>query len=180
MNALKSIGGALLGIVIFAGAIIGTVLLFTLGVRASVVAAPYVYLGAGILFMVNMLTLLFAIIPAARSVTGWVLFISSYVYGMATWIYGLLVTLSLWGLLAIIIGLFLGGVGVIPIGMLASIFHGRWDIFFTLIALVVLTYGTRMAGMALVNGQGERLRKNDEIIELEAENENRRSWKDLE
>ena len=180
MEALKSIGGAVLGIIIFIGIIIGVILLFTLGVQASVVIAPYVYAITGILFFVNIVTLLSAIIPNVRGVAGWILFISSYVYGLATWIYGLLVTLSLWGVLAIIIGLFLGGVGVVPIGMLAAIFHGKWDIFFTLLILVLLTYGTRIIGIALAESHERRLREDDSTIELEIENENKRSWKDLE
>ncbi|MCK9623101.1 MAG: hypothetical protein M0R47_21515 [Methylobacter sp.] len=180
METLKSIGGAVLGIIIFIGIIVGAILLFTLGVQASVVIAPYVYAIAGILFFVNIITLLSAIIPNARGAAGWILFISSYIYGLATWIYGLLVTLSLWGVLAIIIGLFLGGVGVVPIGMLAAIFHGRWDIFFTLLILVILTYGTRMVGMALAESHERRSQEDDNIIELKAENEDKRSWRDLE
>lgn len=180
MQALKSIGGVVLGIIIFIGIIVGAILLFTLGVQASVVIAPYVYAIAGILFFINIATLLTAVIPNARGVAGWILFISSYIYGLATWIYGLFVTLSLWGVLAIIIGLFLGGVGVVPIGMLAAIFNGRWDIFFTLLVLIFLTYGTRLIGFALTSSHERRSRDDDSIIELKAENENKRSWKDLE
>ncbi len=180
MNALKSIGGAILGIIIFIGVIIGAILLFTLGVRASAVIAPYVYALTGILFLVNIVTLLLAIVPGARGGVGVVLYVSSYVYGLATWIYGLFATLSLWGVLAIIIGLFLGGVGVVPIGMLAALFHGRWDIFFTLLILTILTYGTRMAGLAITENHETRTRENDTIIGIKAEKVNKRSWKDVE
>lgn len=180
MEALKSIGGAILGIIIFIGVLISSILLFTLGVKASVVIAPYIYLLAGILFLLNIITLLSAIIPNARRVAGWILFISSYVYGLATWIYGLFVTLSLWGVVAIIIGLFLGGVGVVPIGMLAAMFNGQWGVFFTLLILVILTYGTRMIGSSLTENYERRSLEDDDIIEIEAENENKRSWKDIE
>ena len=179
MDTLKSIGGIVLGIVIFVGLVVGGIFLFGFGVAASVVIAPYVYLVAGILFLVNFVTLLFAVAPAARGVAGIILFISSYVYGLATWIYGLLVTLSLWGVLAIIIGLFLGGVGVVPIGMLAAIFHGKWDVFFTLLILVILTYGTRLIAQLLVESHERYHQDDDSVIELEPEEDNR-SWKDLE
>lgn len=180
MEALRSIGGALLAIVIFIGILFAAILLFSLGVKASIVIAPYVYLIAGILFFVNIITLLSAIIPSTRGVAGWILYISSYVYGLATWIYGLLVTLSLWGVLAIIIGLLLGGVGVVPIGMLAAVFHGKWDIFFTLFVLVILTYGTRIIGMTLAESYRQRSLEDDNVIEVEAKEINQRSWKDLE
>lgn len=180
METLKSIGGLVLGIVMFIGVVIGAVLLFTLGVGAATAVAPYVYLVSGILFLANIGTLLFTIFPRFRGTVGWFLFISSYVYGLATWIYGLVVTLSLWGLLAIIIGLFLGGVGVVPIGMLAALFHARWDIFFALFVLIILTYGTRMIGMALAESH-EKYIEDDKIIELEPEEDTKqRSWKDVE
>lgn len=180
MEALKSIGGTLIAIVIFIGILFAAILLFSLGVKASIVIAPYVYLVAGILFFVNIITLLSAIIPSARGVAGWILYISSYVYGLETWIYGLLVTLSLWGVLAIVIGLLLGGVGVVPIGMVAAVFHGKWDIFFTLFVLVILTYGTRIIGMTLAESYNQRSLENDSVIEIEAKEVNQRSWKDLE
>jgi len=167
-----------LGIIIFVGLIIVAVLLFTLGVKASIVIAPYVYLVAGILFFFNIITLLCAISPAARGIAGLILYVSSYVYGLATWIYGLLVTLSLWGVVALVIGLFLGGVGVVPIGMLAAIFNGKWDIFFTLLVLIILTYGTRLISAAFMESY-EKHQRDAEIIDVEPI-EAQRSWKDLE
>lgn len=56
---------------------------------------------------------------------------------------GLLVTLSTWGVVAVIIGLCFMGVGVVPIGMLAALFHGQWEELFDLIILIVLTFGCR-------------------------------------
>lgn len=178
MDTLKSVGGTILGIVAFAGFIIGAVLLFNFGVEASIVAAPYIYLTAAIVFWLNVIILVFAVIPSARRVVGWILFISSFVYGLTTWIYGLLVTLSLWGIIAIIIGLFLGGVGVVPIGMLAAIFNGEWGIFFTLLILIVLTISTRLIGISLDESYGKR-KSEEHIIDLQPEEVNQRSWKDL-
>lgn len=117
MNTLKSIGGTLLGIAIFIGIIVATVLFFTLGAKVAFTIAPFINWLAGILFAINLLLLFFAIIPKARGIVGLIIYISSYVYGLSAWIYGLAVTLALWGWIAVIIGLFLGGVGVVPIGM---------------------------------------------------------------
>lgn len=178
MDTLKSIGTTVLGIAIFIAIILGAVLLFTLGVTASAVIAPYIYFVASTLFVINIFTLLVAIVPSTRGVAGIILYVSSYVYGLATWIYGLFVTLSLWGVLAIIIGLLLGGVGVVPIGMLASLFHGRWDIFFTLLILTLLVYGTRVIAALLINSN-EQYNTSKNIIELKPE-EDKRKWKDLE
>ena len=106
MNTLKSIGGTLLGIAIFIGIIVATVLFFTLGAKVAFTIAPFINWLAGILFAINLLLLFFAIIPKARGIVGLIIYISSYVYGLSAWIYGLAVTLALWGWIAVIIGLF--------------------------------------------------------------------------
>jgi hypothetical protein len=80
---------------------------------------------------------------------------------------------------AVIIGIFLGGIGVVPIGMLTSVFNGRWDIFWTLLFTVILTYGARIIGFALVNSTDNSTNDNKDIIDIEPEN-NKRTWGDLE
>lgn len=180
MNTLKSIGGTLLGIVIFIGIIIATVLFFTLGAKVAFTISPFINWLAGILFVINLVLLLFAIIPKTRGVVGMIIYISSYVYGLSAWIYGLAVTLALWGWLAVIIGLFIGGVGVVPIGMLAAIFNGHWDIFWTLLFTVVLTYGARVVGYALANSADMHNKNKDDVIDIEPEDDNKRTWGDLE
>lgn len=149
METLKSIGGVLLGIAAFIGIIIALVLFFTVGAQVGAAILPFVSWLTGVLFAINIIALLVAIFRKARGVAGIIIFVSSYVYGLQTWITGLLVTLSLWGWIAVIIGLFMGGVGVVPIGMLAAIFHGEWGIFFILLLNVLLTYGSRAIGMSL-------------------------------
>lgn len=179
MNTLKSIGGTLLGIAIFVGIIAATVLFFTFGAKAAFTISPFVNWLAGLLFIINFITLLFALIPKARGVVGLIIYISSYVYGLSAWIYGLAVTLAFWGWVAVIIGIFLGGIGVVPIGMLTSVFNGRWDIFWTLLFTVILTYSARIIGFALVNSTDNSTNDNKDIIDIEPEN-NKRTWGDLE
>lgn len=177
MDTLKSIGGTLLGIAIFIGIIIATVLFFTLGAKVAFEIAPFINWLAGILFTANLLLLLVAIIPKTRGVIGVIIYISSYVYGLSAWIYGLAVTLALWGWIAVIIGLFMGGIGVVPIGMLAAIFNGEWGIFWTLLLTVLLTYGSRIVGYALANSSENQ--RNDDVIDIEPD-DNKRTWGDLE
>ena len=66
----------------------------------------------------------------------------------------MLVALAFWGWAVVIIGLFMGGIGVVPIGMAAAIFNGRWSIFFVLLINVILTYGTRIIGRTLAESAG--------------------------
>ena len=154
MEILESIGGVLLGIAFFVGSIIALILFFTVGATVGVTILPFVSWLTGILFAVNIIALLIAISRKTRGVVGIIIFLSSYVYGLQTWIIGLLVTLTLWGWIAVIIGLFIGGIGVVPIGMAATIFNGRWSIFFVLLINVILTYGTRIIGGTLAESAG--------------------------
>lgn len=178
METLKGIGSFLFGMAIFVGLIIGAIFIFTFGAKASEVIAPYIWGVAIVLFFVNIITLLWALSPKARGIVSVILYLSSYVYGLAGWIYGFLITLVFWGWFAIIIGLFLAGVGVVPIGMLASIFHGRWDIFLTLLILVIITYGTRMIAISLSESYENRSYKDDNGTDKLIDK--KRSWEDIE
>jgi hypothetical protein len=67
----------------------------------------------------------------------------SYVFGTTLWMVALLLTLALWGAWAVVIGLFMIGVGVVPIAMLATLFNGMWSILGQQLVLTVLTFCTR-------------------------------------
>ena len=69
--------------------------------------------------------------------------VASYVFGTALWMWALLLTLALWGTWAVVIGLFMMGVGVVPIAMVATLFKGMSSILAQLVVLTVLTFGTR-------------------------------------
>jgi hypothetical protein len=62
---------------------------------------------------------------------------------------GLLLTYVIWGGFAVFIGLFLAGVGVVPVAMLATLLKGLWGPFGILIGLTILTFGTRIFGLSL-------------------------------
>jgi len=90
-----------------------------------------------------------ALIPPTRPWAGLGFFISSYVFGLTGWFMGLLLTWILWGGLAVFIGLFIMGVGVVPIGMLATLFNGMWVELGLLVLAVILTFRLRVLGMTL-------------------------------
>ena len=62
---------------------------------------------------------------------------------------GLLLTWMLWGGFAVMIGLFLCGVGVVPMAMLATLFSGMWLELGLLFLAIVLTFGTRILGIVI-------------------------------
>jgi hypothetical protein len=73
----------------------------------------------------------------------------SYLFGVTLWLTGFLVTFALWGTVAVVLGVLLLGVGVVPIGLLATALNGMWPQFFSLLVMVLLTFGTRMGSIAL-------------------------------
>src|SRR5438046_9731864 len=52
--------------------------------------------------------------------------IVSYVFGATLWVWSLLLTYTLWGGFWLFIGLFMAGVGVVPLAMIATFFKGMW------------------------------------------------------
>jgi len=99
-----------------------------------------------------------------RSTRGWAglgFFISSYVFGLTGWFMGLLLTWMLWGGFAVFIGLFLMGIGVVPIAMGATLFKHMWAELGLLVLAVVLTFGLRILGMTLAENEEKRLNSMD-------------------
>jgi len=69
------------------------------------------------------------------------------VFGLFLWVLGLIPTYHLWGGLAVFLGLFLFGVGVVPVAMLATLFKGMWLQFGELVFLTALVFGVRAYSM---------------------------------
>ena len=104
------------------------------------------------LAVVLLLLLPLSLFRRLRGFTGGSIFLSSYLFGLICWLFGFVVTYHLWGAWAVIAGLlFLGG-GVVPIGMVAALFKAEWQVLITLIVLTVLTFGTRLGGVAIAEG----------------------------
>ena len=69
---------------------------------------------------------------------------------MTLWVWGLILTYDLWGGAAVLVGLFLLGVGVVPMAMLATLFGAMWPTLGRLLLLAALTFGTRQFGAYLL------------------------------
>ena len=143
MEKLKSIGGCFLAAVGFAALLTLTVLFFLGAAWVSAHVLPWLMHGCVIAIAILLVLLPLSAIKRARGFTSVTIFVISYIFGISAWMDGLLVTLSAWGVVAAIIGLCIGGVGVVPLGILAALFHGQWERLFELIILVVLTFGCR-------------------------------------
>lgn len=145
---IKDLGWSLLGIAFFIGLILLAVLFIKGGLWLSATLYPWLVLISVITFAISLLVLLpLAIFKKTRGVSASGLLIASYIFGATTWVWSFLLAYVFWGFMGLFIGLFIGGVGVVPIAMLASLFHGEWAVFGQLILLVVVTFGVRFLSL---------------------------------
>ncbi len=140
------IGGLLLGASFFIG------LLFLLGsVWVSTKLLPwfsvFTWIALGLIVFVF---LPLAIPRATRGVSSVALLVSSYVFGVTLWMYALLLTLTIWGIVAVVIGLLIFGMGVVPIAMLATLLNGMWLRLVELVLLTVMIVATRAGSVFLI------------------------------
>jgi hypothetical protein len=110
----------------------------------------YLNIAAAIAFAACVLVLLpLSLFRMTRNVSACGFYISSVIFGVATWILGFLVTFQHWGVTGLFVGLFLAGVGIVPIGMLASAFDAVWPQVGDLALGLVVTFGARMVALML-------------------------------
>ena len=150
-DTLKSIGSIILGICIFAGVIVLAVMFLTGGVWLSERVYPWlIVITAVALFVAIPVLLPLAIFRRTRAFAGGGIYIASFVFGLTLWVWSLLTSYTLWGTGGVVVGLFFAGVGVVPIAILASLFHGLWSMVGELLLVTAITFGTRFFGIYLM------------------------------
>ena len=151
---LKTIGATILWVCLLCGALLLAILLIKGGVWLSERVLPWLSTAMAIVFWLDVIIALpLALIRKTRPVGAVALVLSSYVYGLTLWMWSLLLVATLWGIIAVVIGLILAGVGVVPIAMLATAINGEWAVTGELAFLLLLVFGSRFLGMYL----GERV-----------------------
>jgi type IV secretory pathway VirB2 component (pilin) len=60
-----------------------------------------------------------------------------------------------WGYGALAVGLIFAGVGVVPVALLAALFHAEWSVLLELVVGIVLTFGARFLGLWLTTPKQE-------------------------
>ena len=159
MDILKTLGWLALGIVVLAIVL----LIFSLIIHGlasiSVFLMPWLFRAAWFAFFVCLVPLApLAAFKATRKISSIGFLICSFVFGLVCWVCGFLVTYSFWGATGVVIGLVIAGVGVVPIGIIAALFHGIWSTAGFLLVLLILTFGSRALALALaarVDGNAE-------------------------
>jgi hypothetical protein len=78
-------------------------------------------------------------------------YFSSFLFGLSLWAFSCIVVVAIWGYGALAVGLVLAGIGVIPVALLATLFHAEWAWFVNVIIGIVLTFGARGLGIWLIS-----------------------------
>jgi hypothetical protein len=149
-SAISNIGTYALALIVMLAIPVLLVLFIRGGVWLGEKILPWLMLLSIIVLAFNIVILLpLSIFSLTRPWAGLGFFISSFIFGMTGWFMGLLLTWTLWGGMAVIVGLLIMGIGVVPIAMLATLFNGMWiDLGFLTLA-IILTFGLRTLGMTL-------------------------------
>lgn len=110
---------------------------FTVEIGNKIYPAIQTINGIGIL--VSIIFILGLFIKKKRSFFMSGLIIISYYFGFILWITSTLIVYPLWGITGIIMGFMLAGIGIIPLAFIATIIHGLWLNFWSLIILGLLS-----------------------------------------
>lgn len=98
-----------------------------------------------------------AVLPATRGQAGKNFIISSHLFGFTTWLLGATITFSTYGLFGLFIGLLFMGIGVVPMAIFAAVFSlGEPGLAIALVAMSVITLGSRIGGAALMEAAAAR------------------------
>jgi hypothetical protein len=98
-----------------------------------------------------------AVFHPTQGFAGIGLFIASRIFGLLLWMTGLLLTYTIWGMTAVLIGLCFFGVGVVPMALLATLFNALWPASFGIILLLCATFGSRFMAAYVLSKYEERM-----------------------
>ena len=165
-DLLKGIGGLLLGLAVIVALTSLVALFIKGGAWASAVILPFVDLFSWFTISITILVLLpLSFFKKTRPSSGFMLMMASYVFGLAAWLKGFLWAYNLWGVVGVLVGVFLFGVGVVPVGALALLLNGMWQPFFGLIATVATMYVCRKYSLYLIL-KSDNERKESTVIDI--------------
>lgn len=133
------------------GFIVITVLIGMFAIKGSIWLGNTIFPLSILLSQLAFATSLFIFLPLSfirrtASFSAGGLLIASMVIGVGIWIWALLLTYHVWGGLAVFIGLFMMGIGIVPVALIATLVNGMWGIFSQLLLALALMWAVRIYG----------------------------------
>ena len=167
-DKLKLVGIYILGVCIFVGVIFVGVMFVKGSVWLGARVYPWLLLIATLAFWVTLLIFLpLALFRRTRFFAGMSTYFASFVFGLTLWFWAILLSYSIWGIAGIVVGLFLGGIGVVPIAMLASLFNGLWSTLGQLVLLTAITLSCRFFGIFIAEKAEDAVDSVEKSTQLE-------------
>jgi len=156
MGFISKAGSIAFGVAIFL-ALLALPFLFFAGIARAYeyILPPLISIGWICLGIIIVILLPLSIFKKLRVFTGTTIYILSYAFGLLSFLLSLLTTWFLWGGFWAIAGMAMLGGAVVPFALLASGFKGMWSLFFSIIAVLVVTWGARFVGLMIAQS-GER------------------------
>lgn len=132
--------------VFYVAVLVVAALVLWFGATTAGKLSPYISAVILLVFAAQILLAMLSCHPRMRLVCGSWILSTSVVFGVFLWLRGLLVAYALWGIMAVVIGIFMAGVGVVPVAMLACLFKGEWGIALEFCACIGWLFGSRFFG----------------------------------
>jgi hypothetical protein len=149
-KAAFGIGGCTIGLAVFALGLFFIALMVCGMVWAADKLMPWLVTASVIAVLICVFIFLpLCIFRKTRPWAGVGYYCASFVFGIMLFAYSCLFVVFAWGYGALAIGLMFAGVGVVPLALIAAIFHGEWSVLGELTLSLVLTFGTRFLGVWL-------------------------------
>jgi hypothetical protein len=157
IDKMKTIGGTAIGVAVMVGMLFLGIAMLKGTASVGAWALPFLSTAVGYAAVYGLpLLILLALTRATRPAASFGFVIASYLFGITLWIWALLFVLYTWGWFAVIVGLGMAGVGVVPIALLAAVLRAEWSILGQLALGLVLTFGCRAFGFYLAAKIDER------------------------
>jgi len=156
-KAAFGVGGYAIGLIVIALGLFAVALFLRGMVWASDKLMPWLITASGIAALICVFIFLpLCIFRKTRPWAGVGYYYASYVFGTMLFAYSCLFAVFAWGYGALAVGLIFAGVGVVPVALLAALFHSEWSVLWELIFGILLTFGTRFLGIWLTTVKQER------------------------
>jgi hypothetical protein len=84
-----------------------------------------------------------------RAAFGLILYIATFCIGLDLWAQSFVTVLHLWGVFFTILGVLLAGIGIVPMAILATLFHANWAMLMYLVINIFIIYISRFAAAAM-------------------------------
>jgi hypothetical protein len=155
-KAAFGIGGYAIGLIVIALGLFVVALFLRGMVWASDKLMPWLITASGIAALICVFIFLpLCIFRRTRPWAGVGYYYASFVFGIMLFAYSCLFVVFAWGYGALAVGLIFAGVGVVPVALLAALFHAEWPVLWELVFGVALTFGTRALGIWLTTVRQE-------------------------